>query len=223
MKNDKEMKKAFLLLEIFLICAQVMNAQQSPCEKTFNKAKGLFIDHNYSEAKVQFQKVVNNCDSNKEIAQEYIKLCDEWISVKDEGKTAIETNSRKINELNDEIANLRAEADVKAKTIRNANKIIEENEKALAEKTSDIEAKDLEIKNLKEQNGKLLSYQETEEEWANTIKEVGNELNGYLEKKLCGSNRKKIKDYDKVSDDSLIIVLKNNVKLVSEIKTLGLF
>ena len=190
------------------------NAQQSPCEKTFEKAKGLFATNNYSEAKVQFQKVVNNCDSNKEIAQEYIKLCDEWISVKDEGKTAIETNSRKINELNDEIANLRAEVDEKAKTIRNANKIITDNMQTLEEKSSIIEANAKEIDSLKEQNKKLISYQE--DAILDSLKAFGSELNEYL-RTVKWKNRKKVfVSCDSISDVSgMIEAMRGNIRLVS--------
>lgn len=213
------MRKTFILLEILLICAQVINAQQSPCEKTFDKAKGLFAANNYSEAKVQFQKVVNNCDSNKEIAQEYIKLCDEWISVKDEGKTAIETNSRKINELNGEIANLKADVDEKAKTIRDADKIITDKEKALAEKTSVLEEKDLEIINLKEQNRKLLFYQEIEGKLLDSLKVLGSELNDYLQTVKWRNRRKTFANCDSTSDVSeMIEIMRSNIRLASSKK-----
>lgn len=203
------MKRA-LIIGVIMFCVQQMNAQTTPCEKMFSKAKNYYEAKDYTNAKAQFQKVVNNCDSNKELAQEYIVLCNEWIRMKEEerlakeqGKSELDANARRIKELQDRVGSLQAENAEYAGTFENSRKIIVEQDSVIAAKSDSIRME-------KKMNAALYS----------SLREKGGELNGYLNAKLSKSNRKKIQPLDKIVDDSLMIVFGKNLKLVNEIKAL---
>lgn len=210
------MKKLIALIGFVIVCVQIIEAQQSPCEKTFNKAKGLFAAQNYSEAKTQFQKVVDNCDSNKEIAQGYIKLCDEWIRLSNDSKNAQETDSRKICELNEEIDSLKVVVENKDFDLIRARNIITQWETKDEEQLTTIEANKKEIQRLQEQNGKLLSYQKSEKALSDSIKVFSRELNYYLRNVRCRNKKKPFVNCDTILDISDIIeAMRDNIRLAS--------
>ena len=93
------MKKKIVLMGLVLICVQVMNAQQSPCEKTFDKAKSLYASKQYDAAKEQFKIVIKNCNSYKELAEEYVMLCDAQIRFASD-KVASGANKSVLDEFN---------------------------------------------------------------------------------------------------------------------------
>lgn len=90
------MKK--LLLTIFVLCVTGSLFAQTPCESAFNKAKDLYTKHKYGQAKEQFSKVVNNCDSKKEIAIEYIELCNAKLENENNKKATTNAKSNNITE-----------------------------------------------------------------------------------------------------------------------------
>lgn len=210
------MKKTVLILGVLLFCVQVGYAQ-TPCEKTFSNARQLFVQKNYNEAKTQFQKVVNNCDSNKEIAQEYIRLCDGYLGLAEQqqkqnrvDKSTIESLNRTISELNDKIRYLEkdsipdlAELLIKAKG---------ENERLNNENNS--------LNKEKNDQQQFVDGLEKEKlELFDSLRTLGIELNGYLLEKLSKDNKRRIRTYEGISNDSLMGVFRENVKLVNDIKT----
>ncbi len=90
------MKK--LLLTILILCITGSLFAQTPCESAFNKAKGLYNKHEYKQAKEQFNKVLNNCDSKKEIANVYIELCNAKLDNETIRKTTTNVQSNNITE-----------------------------------------------------------------------------------------------------------------------------
>lgn len=217
------MKKVIVFVGFLLFCAQIVHAQQSPCEKTFDSAKQFFAEKRYDEAKEQFYKVVKNCDFNKETAQEYIKLCEGFLRLKDSERKAKEQNNivlsvsddeaRRIKELEDRISYLQADSTQRATTINTYA------EKMLA-KNNTIDS----LKEIAKQSVDLTNRFENEREaFYGSLRDLGIELNVYLEEKLNNKNKMKIEDVDTVSNDSLVIVLKRNVKLVNEIKAITWF
>lgn len=207
------MKNTIFILEVFLLFAQVGYAQ-TPCEKTFVNARKLFVEKNYYEAKTQFQKVVNNCDSNKEIAKEYIGLCNGYISLAEQqqnqnraDKSTIDSLNRRISRLDDRIMYLEKDS-----IPFYANLLI----KAKAENDS--------LKNVTNKQQQFWDSCESEKlALFDSFLGLGVELNGYLEAKLSKDNKQKIQPYDGVSSDSLIDVFRENLKLVNDIKTPILF
>jgi len=201
------MKQTVLIIVALLSCVQVGYAQ-TPCEKSFNEAKTLYNNKQYANAKAQFQKVVKNCNSNKELAQAYIDLCDGWIGlneekrvVKEQNKSASISDANKIKELQEQIRSLQVKNDEYSGTIENSAQ-------RLAEQNTNLAAKSDTIRMEREKNAAL--YQ--------SLREKGNELNGYLNAKLSKTNKKKIQSYDKVSDSTLMDVFGENLKLVKELK-----
>ncbi len=151
------MKK--LLLIIMLCCAGSLLAQ-SPCESAFSKATKLYNDHNYTQAKEQFQKVAKNCDSKKDIAKVYIELCDAMIQNK---KLADANNNKKadntdVENLNEQIARQTKEIQslqqANAELTEKNNNLDKQNESLLKE---NLRKDDL-LKNIGAENIKKLNY-----------------------------------------------------------------
>ena len=205
------MKKTVLILGVLLFCVQVGYAQ-TPCEKTFSNARQLFVQNNFNEAKTQFQKVVNNCDSNKEIAQEYIRLCDGYLGLAEQqqkrnraDKSTIDSLNRKISRLDDKIRYLEKDS-IPFYT----NLLI----KAKVENDS--------LKNVTNEQQQIQDSCEREKlALFDSLRALGIELNGYLEDKLSKDkdNKQRIRTYERISNDSLMGVFRENVKLVNDIKT----
>ena len=217
------MKKVIVFVWFLLFCVQIAYAQQSPCEKTFDSAKQLFAENRYDEAKEKFINVVKNCDFNKEIAQEYITLCEGFLRLKDTERKTKEQSSfvqsvpdeatRRIDGLEKRIRAMEEDS------IQRANTILVSVEK-LREKNETIGRLE---NTINEQTSNLNNYKSEREALFSSLREIGMDLNKYLENKLSNNNKKEIESFDTISNDSLVIVLKRNVKLVNEIKAITWF
>jgi hypothetical protein len=199
------MKRA-LIIGMIMLCAHWVNAQ---CGNMMLIAQNYYQSKDYANAKVQFQKVVEKCPSNADIAREYIRLCDECLKLEGQqqnqnrtNKSTIDSLNRKISRLDDRIRYLEKDSIpfyanllIKAKT---------END-SLRKVTN-------------EQQQFMDSYECEKSALFDSLRALGIELNGYLEEKLSKDNKQKIQPYDEVSNDSLMIVFGRNLKLVNEIK-----
>lgn len=171
--------KNTILLVMALTMALALNAQQSPCEKTFGNAKKLFGEKNYTEAKTQFQKVADNCDSNKELAREYIKLCDGFLGLKQMEK---EQNALNANA---------SEATQKMKRLEDRNKELEKTNadyaQSLVNAMKTVKSDSLTILRQNETIARLTSdstkYASEKAALVSSLREMGKELNRYLQKK----------------------------------------
>lgn len=180
------MKRA-LIIGIIMFCVHQMNAQTTPCEKMFSKAINYYEAKDYTNAKAQFQKVVNNCDSNKELAQEYIKLCNGWIGLdeekrlaKEQNKSVLDADAQKINKLEQKNRELEGKNAKYVEAINNTSA-------AMKMQDSIMNAKTDTIRMAKKEKADLCS----------SLKELGKELNTYLQ------NPKKKKKNQLVSCDTI--------------------
>lgn len=206
------MKRVSIIIAMLLFSFHIVNAQTS-CDETIERAKLQYKNGQYEDAKKQFQAAIIICDS--EIAKEYIQLCNEHISLND-AKLKLKDHpspnepredSQRITELENRISNLQADSTQRATTINTYA------EKMLA-KNNTIDS----LKEVAKQSVDLTNRFENEREaFYGSLRDLGIELNAYLEKKLNNNNKKKIEDVDTISNDSLVIVLKRNIKLVNEI------
>lgn len=203
--------KRIIILGIALFCVQWMNAQ-TECENMFSKAKTYYARKDYAKAKDQFQKVVKLCPSNADIAQEYIRLCDGYLNLAEQrqnqnraDKSTIDSLNRKISRLDDKIRYLEKDS-IPFYT----NLLI----KAKAENDS--------LKKVTNEQQQIEDSCEREKSALfESLRALGIELNGYLEDKLSKDkdNKQRIRTYEGISNDSLMGVFRENVKLVNDIKT----
>lgn len=209
--------KRIIILGIALFCFQWMNAQ-TECENMFSKAKNYYVNKDYANAKTQFQKVVRLCPSNADAAREYINLCDIWNNSKaklvDQPLPNVpKEDSQRIKELENRINSLQADSTKRANTIN-----------TYAEK---MQAKNNAIDSLErviKQSVDLANqYKNEKEALFGSLRDMGKELNVCLEEKLSKDNKQKIQLYDGVSNDSIMEVFRENLKLVNDIKTPVLF
>lgn len=216
------MKKVGIIV-VILFCFQLVNAQT--CEETINKAKKLYEKGQYEDAQKQFQAAVIIC--NSEIAKEYIKLCEECVNLKNERTTFAkekknsESSLNALNEDASKITRLENEnRELRAKNSQYANDLgkltgIGQNQEASIKTMSE---------NLQKKSDSLEFYKNERDEFYSSLREMGVELNECLEGKLKKGRKKEIKVInDTISNDSLVSFMKNNIKLVKEIKTLILF
>lgn len=190
------MKRA-LIIGMIMLYAHLVNAQ---CGNMMSKAQNYYQSKDYANAKVQFQKVVEKCPSNVEIAQEYIILCDRWIKLKEEerlanelSKSSSEADAKTIKELQNRINSLQEENVAYLGTFEKSRKII-------VEKDSIIAAKSDTIRREKERNTTLYTSLQT----------FGNDLNTYLQKK---NKKTKFDSYETINDVlELIEAMRQNLK-----------
>ncbi len=190
------MKRA-LIIGMIMLYAHLVNAQ---CGNMMSKAQNYYQSKDYANAKVQFQKVVEKCPSNAEIAQEYIILCDRWIKLKEEerlanelSKSSSEADAKTIKELQNRINSLQEENVAYLGTFEKSRKII-------VEKDSIIAAKSDTIRREKERNTTLYTSLQT----------FGNDLNTYLQKK---NKKTKFDSYETINDVlELIEAMRQNLK-----------
>lgn len=190
------MKRA-LIIGMIMLYAHLVNAQ---CGNMMSKAQNYYQSKDYANAKVQFQKVVEKCPSNAEIAHEYIILCDRWIKLKEEERTAnelskssSEADAKTIKELQNRINRLQEENDAFLGTFEKSRKIIVEKDSIIAAKSDTIRCE-------KERNTTLYSSLQT----------FGSDLNTYLQKK---NKKTKFDSYETTNDAlELIEAMKQNLK-----------
>ena len=206
--------KRIIILGIALFCAQWMNAQ-TECENMFSKAKNYFMEKDYANAKTQFQKVVKLCPSNADVAREYIGLCDSWNDLKAKPEKQPLPNepkedSQRTKELENRISNLRVDSAQFATTINTyADKM-----KAISNTIDSLE------KVIKVSFDLTNQYKNENEVLYGSLRDIGIELNRYLENKLGKDGKKEIKFIcDTTSNDSLVSFMRDNVRLVKKIKT----
>lgn len=219
-------KKVLIIGAILLFCAQIVIAQ-SPCETTFENAKKLYLDKDYSSAKVKFQKVIDNCDSNKEIAQEYVKLCDEFIRLANEQKITKKPEtvdsdicSKEISRLNDRINHLEKERETIQTSIMVAADKMRGQDAIIVAKTDTIQQLQDSIKN------RLLPIVQEKESLetqnmmtVDSLRTFGRELNAYLESKWLTVNKEQIVNCDSINDAfTLIKAMRDNLYLVTKKK-----
>ena len=211
------MKRVSIIIAMLLFSFHIVNAQT--CDETIKRAKTHYKNGRYEDAKKQFQAAIIICDS--ELAKEYIQLCNERISLND-AKVKLENrprsiepreDSQRIKELEDRISYLQADSTKHAITINTyAEKMQAKNNTIDSLKRVIIQSVDLTNQN-----------NEAKEALYGSLRGMGIELNGYLEEKLSKDNKQKIQQYDGVSNDSIMDVFKENLKLVNDIKTPVLF
>lgn len=194
-----------------MLCAHWVNAQ---CGNMMSIAQNYYQSKDYANAKAQFQKVVEKCPSNADIAREYIRLCDGYLRLTEQqqnqnraDKSTIDSLNRIILRRDDRIRYLEKDS-----IPFYANLLI----KAKAENDSLREVTN-------EQQQFMDSYENEKSALFDSLRALGIELNGYLEDKLNKDNKQKIQQYDGVSNDSIMDVFKENLKLVNDIKTPVLF
>ena len=200
--------KRVLLIGIALIFAQWTNAQ-TPCEKMFSKAKNYYEAKDYSNAKAQFQKVVNNCDSNKDIAIEYINLCNGWIGVKEK-----ELNNNNSAVVDSQIKNLQKE---NTRLIKENEVLLQQNQNFKGDNlflVKECQQKEATIDSLI--NKELRPCENTIASIDNSIREMGKELNDCLEKKLSSKKKQQIIACDTITGtSSLVDAMRKNLKLLT--------
>ncbi len=205
--------KRVLLIGIVLFCAQWVSAQKTPCEKMFSNAEKYYNQGDYANAKVQFQKVVNNCDSNKEIAQQYIALCNGWIRLQEKEMKNSNSFDRdpRIKNLEDAKDKLEKE---KATLVQRKKKIEEDN-KTLVDQ---CQIKDATIDQLNDSiTNKLLPLIGANESLESSLRMMGDELNAYLKQKVKRRKKDQIMDYDTITDrTSLRVAMRNNLKILTD-------
>lgn len=206
------MKRAIVVWLIFF-CSHWMNAQ-TPCERMFTKAMNYCEAGDYPNAKSQFQKVVENCDSNKEIAKVCIKLCETCIGLTAEQqkeKKSTDTCSQIIKRLNDRISQLEEEKNNYVCQIKTATKYLKE-----------MKSKDSLLIEENKQLQESLSF--TEEQIPSLIeslRSLGNDLNNCLESYWVVRIRmgEPLENYDTINDaNGLIEAMSRNIKLASREK-----
>lgn len=205
--------KRILLLGLTLLYAQLVDAQ---CDVVFSKATNYYESKDYANAKAQFQKVVEyNCDSYKEIAQEYILLCEGYLRLAAQqeqqqrnnrsNKFAIDSLTWEITRLEDRIRYLDSIAEGRANTILKAYKIHEAESDTIRQLDS--------INNrLLQENNRLLQEQVM---LMDSIRLIGNELNDYLRRKWLTVNKDEIIDCNTITDlPTLISTIRKNLGLL---------
>lgn len=205
--------KRIIILGIALFCVQWMNAQ-TECENMFSKAINYYAARNYPKAKEQFQEVVEYCPLNADIAREYIRLCDGWNDLKAKLEkqpkpNAQKVDSQRIKKLENRISNLQTDSTKLATTI---NTYAEK----MKAKSDTIDCLKIVIK---ESVNMTNQCKEEKDALYGSLRDLGKELNAYLGEKLSNENKKNIIPLDSVGYDTLVTVMKTNLKLVNEIKT----
>lgn len=218
------MKRVLLLIGIVFFFAPSINAQ---CEKMYAKAINYYETKDYSNAKTQFQKVVNNCDSNKEIAQEYVKLCDEFIRLANEQIKTKKTEpvdsdicSEEINRLNDRLSQLEKAEETMQTSIKVAADKMRGQDAVIVAKTDTIQQLQDSITN------RLLPFVQEKESletqnmmMVDSLRAFGRELNAYLESRWLTVNKEKIVNCDSINDIfTLIKTMRDNLYLVTKKK-----
>lgn len=199
------MKKTLILLLVAAFCTLQMNAQ-TPCEKTFEKAKNYYVSKDYANAKAQFQKVVNNCDSNKELAQGYIQLCDEFISLADKQKKANNVDNSALVQENNNLKN----------RISQLEKDKAELQKQILTDKEKLEEKVQSITQLESEKEALLTKQKDDGSLVEQLRDLGNEMNVCL-KSYCRNRNKPFYSYDKLNDaNGIIEAMSKNIKNASK-------
>jgi hypothetical protein len=179
----------------------------------FSNAEKYYNQGDYANAKVQFQKVVNNCDSNKEIAQQYIALCNGWIRLQEKEMKNSNSFDRdpRIKNLEDAKDKLEKE---KATLVQRKKKIEEDN-KTLVDQ---CQIKDATIDQLNDSiTNKLLPLIGANESLESSLRMMGDELNAYLKQKVKRRKKDQIMDYDTITDrTSLRVAMRNNLKILTD-------
>ena len=218
----KTMKRVLLLIGIVLFFAQNINAQ---CERMYTKAMNYYDAKDYSNAKMQFQKVVNNCDSNKEIAQEYVKLCEEFIELdklkqienaSKQEQSVVDSYIKERNRLNDRISQLEKEQETMQASIQVAANKMRGQDAIIVAKTETIQQLQDSITNKLLPIAQEKNSLDTLNKMAiDSLLALGKELNAYLESKWLTVNKEKIIKCDSINDASILIeVIRDNLKLV---------
>lgn len=203
--------KRTIIIGMIMFYAHLVNAQ---CENMMSIAQNYYRSNDYANAKVQFQKIVEKCPSNVDVAREYIRLCDGYLRLTEQqqnqnraDKSTIDSLNRIISRRDDRIRYLEKDS-IPFYT----NLLI----KAKAENDS--------LREVTNEQQQLFDGCESEKSALfDSLRALGIELNGYLEDKLSKDNKQKIQQYDGVSNDSIMDVFKENLKLVNDIKTPVLF
>ncbi len=202
-----KMKRA-LIIGMIMLYAHLVNAQ---CGNMMSKAQNYYQSKDYANAKVQFQKIVEKCPSNADLAREYIRLCDGYLSLAAQqqnqnraDKSTIDSLNRIISKRDDKIRYLEKDSiPFYTNLLKNAR----------------VENDSLK-KVTNEQQQFMDSYENEKKVLYGSLRDVGKELNDYLDGKLGKDGKKEIKVIcDTTSNDSVVSFMRDNVRLVKKIKT----
>lgn len=212
------MKKIVLLFGFLLTCAQV-NAQ-SICDKAFNKAKSLYRLEKFSDAKEQFLKVINtkDCNSYKELAEEYVLLCDAQIRFASD-KVASGANkfvldefnkdSREMERLRDRALQLEKDNEGYRSDNGRLRRIIDRKADSLLLLQDSIDGLLASIEFMEQDNEDLVHVKDS-------LKVLGHELNDYLRTVRWRNKKKNFVNCDMQPDISdMIEVMRSNIRLAS--------
>lgn len=204
------MKNKFVFIAVLICCINIMNAQ-TPCEKTFLSAKKLFKDRAYDDAKAQFQKVIDYCDDNKELADEYIKLCNEFNRLAGEREMVNEKEEREVDSLKRRISQLEKQNEEFNNTFLKARNNLDKQQSIITEKSDSINY----------WKGRYYSNNSEKESLIAPLRSLGNDLNNCLESYWVVRIRmgEPLENYDTINDaNGLIEAMSRNIKLASKKK-----
>jgi hypothetical protein len=200
--------KRTIIIGMIMFYAHLVNAQ---CGNMMSIAQNYYRSNDYANAKVQFQKIVEKCPSNADLAREYIRLCDGYLSLAAQqqnqnraDKSTIDSLNRIISKRDDRIRYLEKDSiPFYTNLLKNAR----------------VENDSLK-KVTNEQQQFMDSYENEKKVLYGSLRDVGKELNDYLDGKLGKDGKKEIKVIcDTTSNDSVVSFMRDNVRLVKKIKT----
>lgn len=188
-KINTTMKKSLFII-VLLCCAEIIYGQ-SACEKTYNNAKSLYTRGEYEQAIKKFEAVKNNCDSYKEAADAYIKLCGANISLLDE-KSDKNNLQNRYDRLNAKYNDL----------LKEKNKLVKDtigrhNLQITAYNYKDLEKLNRRMRaDLDDQDSLLQEYSKKNDSLQSTLKTIYYSLDKHVKKGLLSKEKSDIKVED---------------------------
>lgn len=206
--------KRTIIIGMIMFYAHLVNAQ---CGNMMSIAQNYYRSNDYANAKVQFQKIVEKCPSNADLAREYIRLCDEYLNLAGQQQNQNGADNSDMVALRQDNERLRSE---NARLIRQRDSLVEYQRDSLNSKI--IHARNS-IRERENRITRLVTDSTNYVKEMCALRELGIELNRYLLEKLSKDNKQRIRTYEGVGNDSLMGVFRENIKLVNDIKTPKLF